>query len=158
MESEWNTDKELKNIEKHGVDFTEAMTVFGDPLELTISDPKHSIDEFRFLSIGYSFLNRLLVVSYTEREDSTRIISAQTASLKGELINQVNEEDIMFEEYDFSKGVRGKHYKQYRKGTNLVLLNPEMAQIFKDSASVNAALKMLVQIAPDYVAETQKNN
>jgi len=82
VEFEWDPDKELSNIAKHGVDFTEAATVFGDPLELTISDPDHSAGEFRSLSIAYSSLNRLLVVSYTEREDRIRIISARTASPK----------------------------------------------------------------------------
>jgi uncharacterized protein len=54
--------------------------VFGDPLEITISDPDQSIGEARFLSMGYSSLNRLLVVSYTEREDRIRIISARAAA------------------------------------------------------------------------------
>ena len=82
MEFEWHRDKEQANIQKHGVDFTEAATVFGDPLELTISDPDHSIGEYRFLSMGHSSRNRILVVSYTEREDRIRIISARTASPK----------------------------------------------------------------------------
>ena len=80
MEFEWDPDKERANHERHGVDFTEAATVFGDPLELTISDPDHSVGEFRFLSIGHSARNRILVASYTEREDCIRIISARTAS------------------------------------------------------------------------------
>lgn len=80
MEFEWDPEKEQSNLDKHGVDFTEAATVFGDLLEITISDPDHSIGEFRFLSMGHSSLNRLLVVSYTEREDRIRIISARTAS------------------------------------------------------------------------------
>jgi uncharacterized protein len=63
VEFEWDPDKERSNIERHGVDFTEAATVFGDPLELTISDPDHSVGEFRFLSIGHSSRNRMLVVS-----------------------------------------------------------------------------------------------
>jgi uncharacterized protein len=82
VEFDWDPDKERSNIEKHGVDFTEAATVFGDPLELTIPDPDHSTGEFRFLSLGHSVLNRILVVSYTEREDRIRIISARTASPK----------------------------------------------------------------------------
>ena len=82
MEFEWDPAKEQSNIEKHGVDFTEAATVFGDPLEITISDPDHSVGEFRFLSIAHSSRNRILVVSYTEREDRIRIISARTASPK----------------------------------------------------------------------------
>ena len=80
MEFEWDPDKEQSNIEKHGVDFTEAATVFGNPLELTITDPDHSVGEVRFLSIAHSSLDRILVVSYTEREDRIRIISARIAS------------------------------------------------------------------------------
>jgi uncharacterized DUF497 family protein len=82
VEFEWDPEKEQANIQKHGVDFTEAATVFGDPLELTISDPDHSIGEYRFLSMGHSIRHRILVVSYTEREDRIRIISARTASSK----------------------------------------------------------------------------
>ena len=77
-----NSDKERSNVEKHGVDFTEAATVFGDPLELTIADPDHSVGEFRFLSMGRSSFNRLLVVSYTEREERIRIVSARVAASK----------------------------------------------------------------------------
>jgi uncharacterized DUF497 family protein len=82
VEFEWDPEKEQANIRKHGVNFTEAATVFGDPLELTISDPDHSIGEYRFLSMGHSIRNRILVVSYTERENRIRIISARTASPK----------------------------------------------------------------------------
>jgi hypothetical protein len=82
VEFEWDPEKEQANIQKHGVDFTEAATVFDDPLELTISDPDHSISEYRFLSMGHSIRNRVLVVSYTERENRIRIISARMASPK----------------------------------------------------------------------------
>ena len=54
MEFAWDPKKALSNLEKHSVDFTEAATVFGDPFEITIPDPDHSIGEFRFLSMGYS--------------------------------------------------------------------------------------------------------
>jgi hypothetical protein len=53
----------------------------------------------------------------------------------------------MRQEYDFSGGVRGKHYRAYEKGTNVVLLEPDVAEIFKDSESVNHALRMLMDIA-----------
>ena len=82
MEFEWNPEKEQANVEKHGVDFAEAATVFGDPLELTIADPDHSVGEFRYLSMGRSSLNRILVVSYTERQERIRIVSARVASPK----------------------------------------------------------------------------
>ena len=50
-------------------------------------------------------------------------------------------------EYDFSKGVRGKYYARFRQGTNLVLLEPDLARVFKDSAAVNDALRALVKLA-----------
>jgi uncharacterized protein len=56
--------------------------VFDDPLAITIDDPAHSIGEMRFLTIGYSARNRLLVVVYTERDDEVRIISARQATPK----------------------------------------------------------------------------
>lgn len=80
MEFEWDLEKAAANAKKHGVDFSEAMTVFGDPLELTIADPDHSEGEQRFLSIGASSAGRLLVVAYTERAGRTRIINAREAS------------------------------------------------------------------------------
>ncbi|MBI2202961.1 MAG: BrnT family toxin [Candidatus Rokubacteria bacterium] len=66
----------------HGVAFSEAQTIFADPLEVTIPDPDHSDGEFRFLSLGRSEADRLLVVSYTERGSRIRIISAREATPK----------------------------------------------------------------------------
>jgi len=60
MEFEWGPNKATTNEKKHGISFSEATTVFGDPLELTISDPDHSSGEFRFLSIGESNAGNLL--------------------------------------------------------------------------------------------------
>lgn len=57
------------------------------------------------------------------------------------------ESDDMRPEYDFSGGVRGKHYKAYRKGTNVVLLDPDVAEVFKNSESVNRALRLLMDLA-----------
>ena len=62
------------------------------------------------------------------------------------------DKDAIREEYDFSDGIRGKHVQAYRQGTNVVFLEPDLAKIFKDSAAVNAALRKLTQVAPDYVA------
>jgi uncharacterized protein len=82
VEFEWDPDKAASNLNSHGIAFTEAMTIFGDPFEITIPDPDHSEDEFRFLSMGLSGSKRLLVVVYTERDQRTRIISAREASPK----------------------------------------------------------------------------
>jgi len=82
MEFEWDPEKERINSVKHGINFTEAETVFGDPLELTIADPDHSEAEFRFVSIGMSSAGRLLVVGYTERGERIRILTARLASAR----------------------------------------------------------------------------
>ena len=58
--------------------------------------------------------------------------------------------DFMRPEYDFSSGVRGKHHDAYRGGTNVVLLEPDVAEVFRDSDSVNAALRALAQVARTY--------
>ena len=58
-----------------------------------------------------------------------------------------DDRDTLRDEYDFSKGVRGKHYRAYRKGTNVVLLEPDVAAVFRDSASVNQALRTIAQLA-----------
>ena len=74
---EWDPPKNRSNIEKHGVSFEEASTVFQDTLSLTIDDPLHSIDEERLILIGMSQKNRILIVVHTERGDNIRIISAR---------------------------------------------------------------------------------
>lgn len=80
MKFQWDSDKASSNAQKHGVSFEEAVTVFGDLLAVTISDPDHSIGEFRFLTTGISRLQRLLVVSHTERGNEVRLISARLAT------------------------------------------------------------------------------
>jgi len=77
---EWDDGKARQNINKHGVSFGEATTVFGDPLSLTIVDPSHSDHEERSIIIGESIRSRPLVVVHTERGDNIRIISARGAT------------------------------------------------------------------------------
>ena len=77
---EWDKRKAESNLKAHGVSFHEATTVFADPLSLTISDPDHSSMGMRFLDIGLSYLGRVLVVSYTERGNKIRLISARLAT------------------------------------------------------------------------------
>jgi uncharacterized DUF497 family protein len=79
VQFEWDPAKASSNAAKHGVEFTEAVTVFGDPLELVIPDPEHSVGEPRYLSVGMSSAGRL-VVSYTERNGRIRLISAREAT------------------------------------------------------------------------------
>ena len=80
LEFEWDPVKAELNLKEHGVSFDEATTIFRDTLSITISDPDHSDYEDRFIDIGVSHRMRLLVVSYTERKDKIRIISARRAT------------------------------------------------------------------------------
>jgi len=74
---EWDPDKAAANLEKHGVGFEEAATVFADPLAATFDDPDHSKGEERFLTFGLSRSGRALVVSHCDRSDRVRIIHAR---------------------------------------------------------------------------------
>lgn len=79
----WDPKKAARNAKKHeGVGFEEAVTVFRDSLASIFDDEAHSREEYRELIIGYSSRNRLLIVSFTERDDIIRLISARKADAK----------------------------------------------------------------------------
>lgn len=90
---EWDEEKAVENLRKHGVSFEEGIAVFNDPLSISIDDPDHSASEERYIDIGASENGHVLVVSYTERGASVRIISCRKATRKerrqyGEAVNQ----------------------------------------------------------------------
>jgi uncharacterized DUF497 family protein len=80
MEFEWASSKATKNARKHRVTFEEAQSVFADALAVIFDDPDHSDDEQRELIIGHSDIQRLLIVSFTERSERIRIIGARLAT------------------------------------------------------------------------------
>jgi len=82
MEFEWNQSKAAANLKKHGVSFEEAKTVFNNPLAVIFDDEAHSVDERREIIIGHSQQNQLLLIAFTERPGSIRIISARLATRK----------------------------------------------------------------------------
>ena len=82
MKFEWDPNKAKENLENHGISFDEASTAFGDALSLVIYDPLHSEEEDRFVLIGNSHKDRLLVVVHTDRGDHIRLISARKATKK----------------------------------------------------------------------------
>lgn len=73
MEYDWDKNKAIVNLSKHGVSFEEAKTVFDDPLYVDFYGPDHSLEEHRFILLGESVQGRLLFVSYMERKRSNRI-------------------------------------------------------------------------------------
>jgi uncharacterized DUF497 family protein len=143
------------NLKKHGVSFPKAVTVFGDPLSMNMPDPDHLEGENRFIVMGTSNRHRLLVLSYTDRPPRTRIISARLAT-RYERNNMKkskkgagpagSDEDTMRPEYDFSKAVRGVTAARYAQGTNVVLLDPDVAEIFPDTRAVNEALRTMMRV------------
>jgi len=74
---EWDPTKADENLRKHKVSFNEATSVFGDFLGTTVSDPDHSLDEHRYITVGLSNRGRLLMVAHAERHERIRIISAR---------------------------------------------------------------------------------
>jgi uncharacterized protein len=74
---EWDPRKAARNLLKHGVSFHEAATVFGDSLAVTYHDPDHSVSEQRFITVGLSNVDRLLIVAHADRDENIRIISAR---------------------------------------------------------------------------------
>ena len=80
MRFEWDPPKAAGNLDKHGVSFEEAATVFRDPLSATAQDPDHSLDEERFITFGVSTSGRLLVVAHADWDDTIRIISARVVT------------------------------------------------------------------------------
>jgi uncharacterized DUF497 family protein len=77
MQFEWDPAKARDNVAKHGVSFTEGTEVFADALSSTVADPDHSVEEERYLIFGKTLREQHLVVAFTERGGTLRIISAR---------------------------------------------------------------------------------
>jgi uncharacterized protein len=150
----WDDAKALANLRKHRVTFDEACRVFNDPLALAIDDPDHSSFESRALLLGETRPGRLLTVSYVERTEVIRLISARPAT--GHERRMYEGGDTVAEmraEYDFSKGVRGKYAARYAAGTNLVHLDVDVLQYFQNSDAVNRALRALIPLIEEARAD-----
>jgi uncharacterized DUF497 family protein len=77
---EWDSGKATANLNRHGVSFEDAATTFLDPLGKVHSDPDHSASEHREIIVGHSSGGQLLVVSFTDRSGTIRLISARRAN------------------------------------------------------------------------------
>ena len=89
----WDENKNAANLRKHGITFEEASTVFYDDYAIEFDDPDHSVDEERFLIIGYSHQSHICIVSYCYRDSNNiiRIISARLATK--------NEREVYYEQF-----------------------------------------------------------
>lgn len=79
---EWNAEKAKSNLKFHGISFEEAVTVFDDTFFIVFKDPDHSVQEQRYIIIGMSVQGKYLLVSFTERDQRTRVISARELNPK----------------------------------------------------------------------------
>lgn len=151
---EWHDEKAARNYEKHGISFEKATGIFDDPVAITIDDPKHSIDERRYITIGTTFFDEVLIVIHTFRNGRIRIISARRANraerrnIMSKDIDRINdkakEDDDMLPEYDFSKGERGKFYQGRGPLVIRVSIDPDVAEHYSTTTDVNDALRMLI--------------
>ena len=155
MRDHWSERKAQKNLEKHGVSFEEAWTVFNDPLVRTAPDPDHSGEEDRFLAVGQSAGDLLLVVAYTVVVDEPWLISARVLTpaerrrmMRSDTIRDAameqNEEDDLRPFYEFDKMTFevGKHYFPFL-GIR-VTLDRDVAEYFPTEDMVNDALRVLI--------------
>jgi uncharacterized DUF497 family protein len=154
MEFEWDPKKAAHNLNKHGVDFSEAGTVFDDPLSVTYHDPDHSINEERYIlsdyhhKIAYSSWPTLIEMKLRGLSAHAKPPAAKGNYMKAKVETPLDDE--LRPEYDetlLKDGVRGKYVERYRAGTNLVLLAPDVAEAFPTAEAVNEALRLLMKVA-----------
>ena len=151
---EWDAEKAKTNLRMHGVSFEEAATVFLDALAVTYPDPYHSGGEEREITIGHSTRHQVVFVSVVSAGTMSESLAPggqpeeNASNMKKRSVKELD--DDLRPEYDLSQlkgGVRGKFYRQATAGTNLVLIEPELADVFPDTESVNRALRLLVDTA-----------
>jgi len=150
---EWDPIKAAANAKKHRVAFEEAASVFLDPSALTFSPstPKRKIAKSRSVvprGNACSSWHTLRARTASESSAHDGRPAGSRPSMRKELAKRRS--DDLRPEYDLARlkgGVRGKYYKQAAAGTNLVLLEPDVARAFPDSTSVNRALRLLQEVA-----------
>ena len=79
---EWGVEKDASNLRKHGVRFREAVTAFRDPFHIVAPDPDHSRREERFLLLGRTLQDRVIVVVFTRRGENVRVIGSRLAQAR----------------------------------------------------------------------------
>ena len=146
---EWDPRKARSNLIKHGVGFEEASTVFGDLLSLTIPDPEHSRTEERYVTMGTT-LQANCSLSSTQIEAIISALSARDAPANENAVvmkkaSNKSAGKRIRKEYDFSHGERGKYARRYAQGTNVVVLEPDVAKAFPNSKVVNISLRGIIR-------------
>jgi uncharacterized DUF497 family protein len=105
---EWSPERSVDNVRQHGVSFSEAATVFGDPRSRTIADTLRGADSSRFVTLGLSQRARMLVVAHVDRGTALWIVDARRAVHSPE----AKRARVRFD-YDFNAGIRAKYAARY---------------------------------------------
>lgn len=158
MSFEWDEDKAGANLEKHGVSFEEAQTVFDDPLYVDFHDPEHSYEEHRCIILGESHRGRYCWYR-TRKEAMSFVLLAQgrRRPRKEEIMKKVETEtaDELRPEYDL-RTLRVRRLGPGRKKFgNVIRLEPDVAEAFPDADSVNEALRFLIRVTKENRSDPQ---
>lgn len=149
----WDAAKAAENLKKHGVSFDEAREVFRDPLRGVVPDDDHSDDEDRYVAVGITPDDKLLIIFYSHSGEDVRLISARRPT-RSERRHYMDDRQMIGDEpiepgdeetmhLDWSKMVRGLHYIPWEKGT--ATLDEDVYSIFRTSEEVNNALRILIR-------------
>lgn len=155
---EWDPSKAEANLVKHEVSFEEAMTVFANPLARIFPDEEHSVDELREIIIGHSAGHQLILVNlqvltiecefsvHAKRLAGSAKIMKKTSVRKKKPVDQ----KTLRSEYrfDYSKSQPNRFAAKMSKGTVAVVLEPDVAKIFRSSEVVNALLRSIIAALP----------
>jgi uncharacterized protein len=150
---EWDDQKAALNRAKHGVTFERAIDIFDDPLAVTIDDPDHSDLEDRYITIGSTFWDEVLVIGHTYRDERIRIITARRATHaerrrymdeKFDRLHDKELEDDLRPEYDFTGGVRGKFHQGRGRLVLRITLDEDVARHYRSDKEVNEGLRQLI--------------
>jgi hypothetical protein len=131
--------KARSNLRKHGDTFEEAASVFRDALSLTIADPVYSTEEERFVTVGPWYIRK----QGPRFESSAR--DPRPGMNRGNMkkARSKREPQQILPQYDFTGGVRGKYAGRFTRDAVMVVLAPDVAEVFPDPKSVNKALRAL---------------
>ena len=161
---EWNSRKAAENHSKHEITFEETASVFYDSLAIIFDDDTHSENEQREIIIGHSIQGRVLLVCFVERANIVRIFSARKVSQRemqdyedfgamkeGLPVYSLESPDEMLDEYhfDYRKAKPNRFLGRLSENTVMVALDPDVAEVFTTSDSVNQVLRALINAMPE---------
>ena len=164
MNFEWDVAKAAANIGKHGVSFVEAASALRDDFAATARDLDHSTAEFFDLLRSVSpFAGGCLPFHTRSAEGpSESSVRAQQLERKGRSMKKAKSEadDWLRAEYkrsDLGSIVRGKYVRRMASESNVVVLDPVVSKAFPNEASVNAALRGLLELAKASTRPTKRS-